>query len=130
MNSNVGGACGEIVAMKGKYWQGLVNPLIAAQNFEYKISSSFYSLACTHEHRPLIRVPQISSTSHSRACSATSRFCPAPFPHVSARAVPLDELFATNSSAAYYRPLHRVEGDFFRSNSSLSRILTRPRRTE
>lgn len=41
MNSNVGGACGEIVAMKGKYWQGLVNPLIAAQNFEYKISSTF-----------------------------------------------------------------------------------------
>ena len=27
--------------MKGKYWQGLVNPLIAAQNFEYKISSTF-----------------------------------------------------------------------------------------
>ncbi|GAA5968593.1 hypothetical protein JCM8115_003796 [Rhodotorula mucilaginosa] len=39
MNSNVGGACGEIVAMKGKYWLGLVNPLIAAQNFEYKISN-------------------------------------------------------------------------------------------
>lgn len=41
--------------MKGKYWQGLVNPLIAAQNFEYKISSTFYSLACPHENRQLIR---------------------------------------------------------------------------
>ncbi|POY76549.1 putative Chitin synthase [Rhodotorula taiwanensis] len=39
MNSNVGGACGEIVAMKGKLWLGLLNPLIAAQNFEYKISN-------------------------------------------------------------------------------------------
>ncbi|BGP33612.1 Chitin synthase, class 3 [Rhodotorula toruloides] len=39
MNSNVGGACGEIVAMKGKFWLGLLNPLVAAQNFEYKISN-------------------------------------------------------------------------------------------
>ena len=27
INSNVGGACGEIVALKGKYWQHLLNPL-------------------------------------------------------------------------------------------------------
>jgi hypothetical protein len=27
INSNVGGACGEIVALKGKYWQNLLNPL-------------------------------------------------------------------------------------------------------
>src|SRR5882762_9564802 len=27
INSNVGGACGEIVALKGKYWEKLVNPL-------------------------------------------------------------------------------------------------------
>ncbi|BGP17939.1 hypothetical protein JCM10213_003947 [Rhodosporidiobolus nylandii] len=39
LNSNVGGACGEIVAMKGKYFQSLINPLVAAQNFEYKISN-------------------------------------------------------------------------------------------
>ncbi|BGP41655.1 Chitin synthase, class 3 [Rhodotorula kratochvilovae] len=39
LNSNVGGACGEIVAMKGKWWLGLLNPLVAAQNFEYKISN-------------------------------------------------------------------------------------------
>ncbi|GAA6007454.1 uncharacterized protein JCM10292_002411 [Rhodotorula paludigena] len=39
MNSNVGGACGEIVAMKGKFWLSLLNPLVAAQNFEYKISN-------------------------------------------------------------------------------------------
>jgi chitin synthase len=27
INSNVGGACGEIVALKGKYWEKLLNPL-------------------------------------------------------------------------------------------------------
>lgn len=42
LNSNVGGACGEIVTMKGKFWTGLLNPLVAAQNFEYKISSEFF----------------------------------------------------------------------------------------
>lgn len=38
-NRNVGGACGEIVAQKGRFWLSLLNPLVAAQNFEYKISS-------------------------------------------------------------------------------------------
>ncbi|KAH9964997.1 glycosyltransferase family 2 protein [Russula dissimulans] len=39
INSNVGGACGEIVALKGKYGEKLLNPLVAAQNFEYKMSN-------------------------------------------------------------------------------------------
>ncbi|EJD38050.1 glycosyltransferase family 2 protein [Auricularia subglabra TFB-10046 SS5] len=39
INSNVGGACGEIVALKGKYLVNLLNPLVAAQNFEYKMSN-------------------------------------------------------------------------------------------
>ena len=39
INSNVGGACGEIVALKGTYGQNLLNPLVAAQNFEYKMSN-------------------------------------------------------------------------------------------
>ena len=56
INSNVGGACGEIVALKGKYGENLINPLgifsyiclfdlgsnfvpVAAQNFEYKMSN-------------------------------------------------------------------------------------------
>lgn len=38
-DSNVAGACGEIVAMKGKGWLGLFNPLVASQNFEYKMSN-------------------------------------------------------------------------------------------
>ncbi|ORY83474.1 chitin synthase-domain-containing protein [Leucosporidium creatinivorum] len=38
-DSNVGGAAGEISVMKGKFWTGLLNPLVAAQNFEYKISN-------------------------------------------------------------------------------------------
>lgn len=39
INSNVAGACGEIVALKGKMWSALINPLVAAQNFEYKMSN-------------------------------------------------------------------------------------------
>lgn len=38
-NSNVAGACGEIKAGKGKAWLGLLNPLVASQNFEYKMSN-------------------------------------------------------------------------------------------
>ncbi|KAF9010650.1 glycosyltransferase family 2 protein [Cyathus striatus] len=38
VDSNVAGACGEIAAYKGKNWSLLMNPLVAAQNFEYKIS--------------------------------------------------------------------------------------------
>lgn len=39
INSACGGACGEIVALKGKFWHNLINPLVAAQNFEYKMSN-------------------------------------------------------------------------------------------
>ncbi|KAL8932757.1 MAG: hypothetical protein Q9216_006689, partial [Gyalolechia sp. 2 TL-2023] len=38
-DSNVAGACGEIKAAKGKGWVGLLNPLVASQNFEYKMSN-------------------------------------------------------------------------------------------
>lgn len=38
-DSNVAGAAGEIVAGKGKAWLGLFNPLVASQNFEYKMSN-------------------------------------------------------------------------------------------
>lgn len=38
-DSNVAGACGEIKAMKGKYLRNLLNPLVASQNFEYKLSN-------------------------------------------------------------------------------------------
>ncbi|KAK9476664.1 chitin synthase-domain-containing protein [Lipomyces japonicus] len=36
---NVGGACGEIKADLGKAGRNLLNPLVAAQNFEYKMSN-------------------------------------------------------------------------------------------
>jgi chitin synthase len=39
MDSAVAGACGEIKAMKGKGYLGLLNPLVASQNFEYKMSN-------------------------------------------------------------------------------------------
>lgn len=38
-DSNVAGAAGEITAMKGKGWVNLLNPLVASQNFEYKMSN-------------------------------------------------------------------------------------------
>ncbi|RMZ92710.1 hypothetical protein DV736_g9, partial [Chaetothyriales sp. CBS 134916] len=38
-DSNVAGAAGEIKADKGKAWRGLLNPLVASQNFEYKMSN-------------------------------------------------------------------------------------------
>lgn len=41
LNSNVAGACGEICADTGGKWgvgPALLNPLVAAQNFEYKVS--------------------------------------------------------------------------------------------
>ncbi|WVQ73358.1 hypothetical protein IAR50_002927 [Cryptococcus sp. DSM 104548] len=39
LNSNIGGACGEIATFKGKTWRSLLNPLVAAQAFEYKMSN-------------------------------------------------------------------------------------------
>lgn len=38
-DSNVAGACGEIKAMKGRMGVNLLNPLVASQNFEYKMSN-------------------------------------------------------------------------------------------
>ena len=38
-DSNVAGAAGEIKAGKGKAFLGLLNPLVASQNFEYKMSN-------------------------------------------------------------------------------------------
>ncbi|KAI8992643.1 chitin synthase 1 [Pilobolus umbonatus] len=39
INKNVAGACGEIKAMLGKGGIHLLNPLVASQNFEYKMSN-------------------------------------------------------------------------------------------
>jgi len=38
-NSNVGGACGEITVDTGRGCSNLLNPLVASQNFEYKMSN-------------------------------------------------------------------------------------------
>jgi chitin synthase len=39
MDHRVGGACGEIYTDTGFLWSRLLNPLVAAQNFEYKMSN-------------------------------------------------------------------------------------------
>jgi cellulose synthase/poly-beta-1,6-N-acetylglucosamine synthase-like glycosyltransferase len=42
INSNIGGACGELVVSKRKFiWNLWKNPLVAAQNFEYKMGDIF-----------------------------------------------------------------------------------------
>ena len=38
-DKDLGGACGEITALLGRGWRNLLNPLVAIQNFEYKISN-------------------------------------------------------------------------------------------
>lgn len=38
-DSNVAGAAGQIKTMKGKWGRKLLNPLVASQNFEYKMSN-------------------------------------------------------------------------------------------
>jgi chitin synthase len=38
-DSNVAGAAGEIKTLKGKFGKNLLNPLVASQNFEYKMSN-------------------------------------------------------------------------------------------
>ncbi|GLI76250.1 chitin synthase, class 3 [Penicillium ochrochloron] len=38
-DKDLGGACGEIHALLGYGWRNVLNPLVAAQNFEYKISN-------------------------------------------------------------------------------------------
>src|SRR5436305_12107150 len=38
-DKDLAGACGEVHALLGKGWRSLLNPLVAAQNFEYKIAS-------------------------------------------------------------------------------------------
>ncbi|KAJ1560075.1 Chitin synthase, class 2, partial [Cladochytrium tenue] len=38
-NERVGGACGEIAVELGKTWRKLINPIVAVQNFEYKMSN-------------------------------------------------------------------------------------------
>ncbi|KAJ3284274.1 Chitin synthase, class 1 [Rhizoclosmatium sp. JEL0117] len=39
LQPEVAGACGEIAAELGPWWKNLVNPLVAVQNFEYKMSN-------------------------------------------------------------------------------------------
>ncbi|KAJ3113394.1 Chitin synthase, class 2 [Phlyctochytrium bullatum] len=38
-NPNVAGACGEIVTELGPKWSKVINPIVAIQNFEYKMSN-------------------------------------------------------------------------------------------
>lgn len=87
LNSEVGGACGEIVALKGRYWSTLAkNPLVAAQNFEVRWLPSITLCRRAHladraRHPLLISTKCPTSwTSRSRASLASSASCPEPSP--------------------------------------------------
>lgn len=68
LNSSVGGACGEIVTMKGKGWMGLLNPLVAAQNFVRRPSLLFAELVAD-EFFLIVRVGR--STKCPVSCSSS-----------------------------------------------------------
>jgi chitin synthase len=51
INSNVGGACGEIVALKGKYWGKLVNPL-GSSPVPFVLISPFLTLCLSSQWLP------------------------------------------------------------------------------
>lgn len=71
-NKDLGGACGEIHAMLGKNGRKLLNPLVAAQNFEYKESSGFSASSLTTDLSSSTHRCRTSSTSRLRAPLATS----------------------------------------------------------
>lgn len=48
--------CGEIVTLKGKYMRSLLNPLVAAQNFEYSKQTSVLSAS---ERGNLMNIPTL-----------------------------------------------------------------------
>jgi len=75
-NSSVGGACGEIKAMKGRAWRALLNPLVAAQNFEYKV------VLFLPEIDTLLPRCQTSWTSLLKAYLDTSQYFQEPFPPI------------------------------------------------
>ena len=70
---NLGGCCGEIHAMI-KGGKKLLNPLVAAQNFEYKMSNILGEPTPTSDRIPFFTL--CHQTSHSKVVSATSPCCP------------------------------------------------------
>lgn len=51
VNPQCAGACGEIKAMLGKGGKYLLNPLVATQNFEYKVMISPFTNARDYSDR-------------------------------------------------------------------------------
>ena len=70
---NLGGCCGEIHAMI-KGGKKLLNPLVAAQNFEYKMSNILGKPTPIPGSIPFLTLCR--QTSHLKVVSATSPCCP------------------------------------------------------
>jgi len=71
-DANLGGCCGEIHAMI-KGGKKLLNPLVAAQNFEYKMSNILGELTPTSNYIPFFTLRR--QTSRLKAASAMSLCC-------------------------------------------------------
>nr|UOP56887.1 putative chitin synthase 3 [Thecaphora frezii] len=81
LNSNVAGACGEICAdTRGKWGVGpaLLNPLVAAQNFEYKISNILGESCGPSSHRPML--PSLGGPSRADGLTRLASAWSAEFP--------------------------------------------------
>ena len=72
-DTNLGGCCGEIHAMI-QGGRKLLNPLVAAQNFEYKMSNILGELTPTPDC--ILFFTLCCQTNHSKVVSATSPCCP------------------------------------------------------
>ncbi|KAJ2992566.1 hypothetical protein NUW58_g2121 [Xylaria curta] len=80
-DKDLGGACGEIHAMLGKRGSKLLNPIVAIQNFEYKISrlcKFLFFLRYRHPHLSLsaIRLLPTCSLCHFHTTTQTSHLAP------------------------------------------------------
>ena len=75
INSNVGGACGEIAALKGKYGQKLLNPLGPSLRSVFHKSRFFVTLCSTMQWLP--RILSIRClTSLTNLCMSRRTFLP------------------------------------------------------
>lgn len=81
LNPSCGGACGEIKAMLGTGWKHLRNPLVATQNFEYKVRTALgkEDLFCS-DAKKIYRC-QTFWTSLWRVCLVSSASCQVHFLH-------------------------------------------------
>lgn len=78
INSNVGGACGEIVALKGKYWEKLLNPLGSSAGF-FRAIPPLLTWCLTSQWPPRTLSTRCPTSSTSLCMSPSCRISRHPF---------------------------------------------------